>query len=138
MLKTNLIELAKIEALKSEYMHKVGAVLFKGRRIISKGCNSTQYLGWAKKYFNKDIIPTRHAEFMVCNNITREELIGSSLVIVRVGYKGVFLSAKPCPACIAFLKEKRISEVFYTNYNGEFVCVKPELVDLEKWGKEIV
>ena len=113
------LKLAIEEAKQSKHHHRIGAVIFKGKRIISSAHNATrannvphQFKGW---------LESLHAE---CHAIikARKNLKGYSIIVVRVNNKGELLLAKPCSFCEDFINYVGIKEVFYSTNEGEIEC----------------
>ncbi len=110
------LKLAIEEAKKSEHQFRVGAVIFKGKRIISSAYNSTrsnqvpyQFKGW---------LEALHAE---CHAIikAKKNLKGYSIIVVRLNKKNELTMAKPCNFCQDFIDYVGIKEIYWSNYNGE-------------------
>lgn len=127
-----LLKEAIKEAKKSDLCFRVGAVVFRGPTIISRGHNSNSYLDWAKtthKY------PTRHAELDAINNVSRDLLRGAGIFVVRLTRKGDLSCAKPCKDCLYKLLKSGITKIYYTDFSGNIL--KLELKTLENYTKDI-
>lgn len=121
-MKIGILKKAIEEAEKSEYYpYKIGAVIFKGSRILGYGHN-------AIRSFNK--IPSKykkwenslHAEqkaIFSCSDLTK--LKGSSILVIRISKSGKMRMAKPCDMCEATIKHFGIREVLYSGEDGEIV-----------------
>jgi deoxycytidylate deaminase len=108
------IEMARRLSKKSAYHHKIGAVVVKRRRAIGFGFNKP------RKTHPKSTNPfkTVHAELDAIIGLTREELNGAEIYVVRERASGSYGSAKPCQYCEALLKEVGIKVVYYTTDEG--------------------
>lgn len=122
MLSTGIIKKAIKEAKKSDLpIFKIGAVIFKGNRIISSGYNKKGYPGKIHpKYRNK--YDSIHAERSAIFNVKDwTKLKGTSILVIRVCRSGVLSMSYPCEMCMENLKYVGIKEVYYSNYDGEII-----------------
>lgn len=113
-------KLAIEEAKKSEHKHRIGAVIFKGKRIISSAHNSVrsnkipyQFKGW---------LESLHAE---CHAIikAKRDLKGYSIIVIRLNKKNEPIMSKPCNFCEDFINYVGIKEVFWSNNKGDIECL---------------
>lgn len=131
-----MFEAAKTEAEKSKYKpFKLGCVISYKGHIIGKGQNSYKSHPLQKKYnrryrhFNCDrgefVHDSIHAELSAISSISYT--VGKSvdwskvkIYIYRIspGKRLGFGSARPCPACMAAIKDIGISKVFFTDDDG--------------------
>ena len=107
-----LINLAIKEAKKSKHFFKVGAIIAKGKRILSRGYNSRNHCTLNRLYH------TRHAEMNAIEKMlkTKEHsllLEGATLYVARVTKTGLGIS-KPCPQCQALIHTVGIKKVIHT------------------------
>lgn len=102
------------EAQKSTYEHQVGAVLAKGRKIISRGYNTFRGHRWSDKY------PWPHTCHAETSALLKAPKIphNSAIHVARVNRRGEPRLARPCPACMAVLRECGVRKVVYTTHNG--------------------
>ena len=111
-----LIKKAISEAQKSKERHKIGAVVFKGSRIISSAFNELRYAKkLARKY--KKFEFSLHAETKAILR-ARKDLRNHSILVVRVNKQGEFLLAKPCKYCMAYLEYVGIKTIYYSTKEG--------------------
>jgi len=103
---TRLKRRARNEANNSPLMYQLGAVIFKGGKMLSSG-------------FNYGSI---HAEHSAIRR-AKMDIRGADIFVVRVNKTG-FAMAKPCPNCQLLLKENGIKRAFYSNSNGEIEMIK--------------
>lgn len=107
---SRLARIAMSEANKSSYHYKLGAVIFKHGKVLSKGFNKVNR-GYAKNYGHW--AGSLHAE-LAAIIAARADLKGTSLLVVRsTGGK-----SKPCQACMVAMKEAQIKKVYYTDEHG--------------------
>lgn len=105
-----ILKIASSEAEKSSHTYKLGAVVFKQGKVISRGHNkvnrgvSSHYGHWAGSL---------HAE-LAAIIAARSDLTGTSILVARTGET----LAKPCESCMAAIKEAGIKWVWYTDGIG--------------------
>lgn len=88
---------------------KVGASLVVGGKILSN-CNLPAYPG--KKMC---------AETRLLRSLPRIAVHGGVLYVTRVLRRdGTLSMARPCSTCQAWIKSRKIKEVWYTDWNGEW------------------
>lgn len=120
---SGILKLALEEAeSSSNYPYRIGAVIFKGSRIISSGHNQIRSNSISKKY--KIFEESLHAEQDALLGIDWLKLKGCSICVVRLNYSGSLSMGKPCNMCYSALKFVGIKKIYYSNYNGEIVCEK--------------
>lgn len=117
MIPAGVFSKAIIEASKSTCHHRIGAVIFKGKRIISVGRN------YALKSSNK-LHPSFqkypgsvHAEMDAILKAKRP-LKGMSILVVRLTVNNTTRLAKPCIWCEEYLRRVGIKKAYYTTNNG--------------------
>lgn len=107
-----MLNLAIKEAYKSKHYFKVGAIIAKGKRVLSRGFNSRSHCALNHKYH------TRHAEMNAIEKMMRPKdnsllLEGATLYVARVTKTGLGIS-KPCPQCQALINKVGIKKVIHT------------------------
>ncbi len=111
-------------ASKSPFRHKIGAVIInKKGKVIATGTNirkthPQQYL-YAKKTGNEKRIYL-HAEISALVKCRQKP---HSIYVIRVNNKGELRLAKPCDSCMLALEHANISNIYYSNNNGEIECI---------------
>lgn len=88
-------------AVHSNYPYQLGALVFKGGKILSMGHNKIGV----------------HAEVVALNQLKPHQTKGADLIVVRVAKTGLAMS-KPCPICQVVIKNRGIKRVYYTTRNG--------------------
>ena len=107
---------ARKEAEKSTFSRaRMGAVITKGGRVLSSGCNQTRY----SKYAARNEYESIHAEEAAILRVLRrpdglKHLAGSTIFITRVLKNGETGLAKPCPSCQALINSVGIKKVVHT------------------------
>ena len=108
--------IAEKQALKSPFLkHRVGAVIMKGKRVLSTGYNSIRWSGITRK-------PTAQAESSAISKLLEanrlQDLAGSTLYVTRFTRGGVISCARPCSECEHLIKAVGIAKVYYTDFDG--------------------
>jgi tRNA(Arg) A34 adenosine deaminase TadA len=97
---------------------KHGAVLYQGKKIISKGHNKT---------IVKDVIfNSIHAEMSAIKNAKQLKIKRSNnltMYVVRINRNGVFLNSKPCEHCQKIMKSFGVHKCIYSSTDGEMDCI---------------
>lgn len=118
------------EAESSDYHpYKIGAVIFKGSRILSSGHNEirgNQKIHPKYKYFDN----TLHAEQAAILNLKDwNKAKNSNILIVRLNHSNNLSIAYPCPMCQQMIKHLQLNKVFYSTRQGEIFSVKVNGLD---------
>ena len=122
---SGIIKLCLLESEKSNYRFKIGAVVFKGNRILSSGHNEIRSSNIPSKHklYNNSI----HAEQAALLGTDWNKLKGCSILVMRCSKtKGNLSNAKPCPLCQKLLAHIGIRNIYYSNEMGEIVHAKLE------------
>lgn len=106
----------------------VGCVAVYHGKIIGVGCN-TNKTHPVQKYYNQfrdsseTFIPKLHAEINCLNQIKNFNINFSKvrLYIYRIRKDQPYGMSRPCPSCMAAIKDLGIREIYYTTNDG-FVC----------------
>ena len=117
-----VFKLGMQKAEESDVFFRVGAVIFKGSRIISSGKNEFKNSGIPYKYRKTKL--SIHAEQAAINNIDWKKIKGCSIFVIRVNRSGMIAMAYPCKYCIDSLEHVGIRWIYYTNKSGEVKRVK--------------
>lgn len=113
MVRRGIIQLAVKESTKSNYHVQLGAVVFKGKRILSSGHNENFTLAHNLHPRFKKWETTIHAEAAAIL-AARQDLKGADLLVVRVNKNKEFRLAKPCKHCLLYLNYVGIRKVYYS------------------------
>ena|SRR3990167_5425173 len=107
--------LARLEASKSVYRFRLGAVIFRRDKVLGRGFNTPN------KTHPQSLAPykTRCAEFNSYINavnlgISPNKLQGASLYVHRIKKDGSPGLAKPCEFCKRFLDQVGIKDIQYS------------------------
>lgn len=116
-LRENACDAAIAAAKLSNHRIRVGAVIVKGRKIISLGCNSIKTTPFIRnKLSNKTMVDRMHAE-MSCILKAHKNVYKCKMYVARPTILGLG-NARPCTLCMSMIKESGIKEVFYSTENG--------------------
>lgn len=117
---------AKESAMLSDY-HKthVGCVAIYHGQVIGASCNCNKTHPF-QKYYNRyreysEIMPPKlHAEIRCINSIRHLQINFSrvKLYIYRLRKDQPFGMARPCPSCMAAIRDLGIKDIYYTTNNG--------------------
>jgi deoxycytidylate deaminase len=113
----SILKLAIEEAEKSTHHFRVGAVVFKGKRIFSSGRNEIRSCSKMPDRFMK-WNNSLHAEQKAILN-ARRDLNGYDMLVIRIGKSGSLLLAKPCEVCMRTIEYVGINNIFFSNNEGE-------------------
>lgn len=118
---SGILKLAIEEAESVKYRFRVGAVIFKGSRILGSGHNgirSSRIHPLHKNYNN-----SLHAEQDAILNIKDWSILkGCSILVIKISKtKGIFSMARPCTMCQELLKHVGIKTMYYSNGTGEII-----------------
>jgi len=102
---------ARMQAEKSYFRIRMGAVVVLRRKIIAGGCNVLKSHPMVHKPGN--FFRCIHAEVAACLNGPRD-LSGCDVYVARILKNGIFAMAKPCEACDELLIRFRVRRVYYT------------------------
>ncbi len=113
---------------------KIGAALISGAKIISVGVNSKKSHPIQKKLNAFRINSSKEPDsgFLRHNHIhaeleailrapyeaTHDNNNNLTLYVYREGFKGQLRNCRPCPACMAAIREHGIKTIYYTTEDG--------------------
>jgi deoxycytidylate deaminase len=110
---TDMLGLAARVAMNSSVRYRVGAVVAKGRRVISVGFNKKKTHPDTKK-FAYHAWANLHAEMAACIGVDYPGLLGAELYVVRLLKNGSWGVARPCAGCEEFLQQIGIKAVHFS------------------------
>lgn len=101
----------------------VGCVAVYQGQVIGLGCNCNKTHPVQKKYnrYRKDLmLPKLHAEISCLNQIKHLDINFSKvkLYIYRIRKDQPFGMARPCPSCMAAIRDLGIRNIYYTTNDG--------------------
>lgn len=110
-----MIRLARKQALRSTEKFQVGAVVTKGSRVLAAGYNTGKTHPRGSGAYSKV-----HAETSAICKCLRLgiDLKGASIYVFREGKEQARM-ARPCPCCMELIKSVGITDIYYTDRNGE-------------------
>jgi deoxycytidylate deaminase len=127
-----LQNIAKDLAHMSEHHFRVGALIVKGRRVLSTGYNKTKTHTIIRNKIDRySLCDKLHAEMAAILN-ARTDIIGAKLYILRVcpdNKYGTGMS-KPCNLCMRLIRASGIKDVFYTTGDPKQPWVKERIINL--------
>ena len=117
---------ARQVALISDYpkIHVGCVAVYKGQ-VIGIGCNSNKTHP-IQKYYNRyreqsdSLLPKLHAEINCINQIKNLDINFSKvrLYIYRLYNEQPYRTTRPCPSCMAAIKDLGIKNIYYTTADG--------------------
>lgn len=117
---------AKQAAMLSDYYKThIGCVAVYQGSIIGIGCNCNKTHP-SQKYYNQyrtkseTMLPKLHAEINCINQIRNLDINFSKvkLYIYRIRKDQPFGLSRPCPSCMAMIKDLGIRDIYYTTNDG--------------------
>lgn len=117
---------ARQAALISDF-HKthIGCVAVYQGNVIGIGCNCNKTHPMQKKYnkYRKQsdlMLPKLHAEISCINSIRHLDINFSKvkLYIYRIRKDQLYGLARPCPSCMAAIRDLEIRDIYYTTNDG--------------------
>jgi len=101
----------------------VVALLIRGKSIVNISTNSRKTDPCARRSFDGDIfLHHLHAEMKAL----KKSKPGDALVVIRFTKAGNVKIAKPCVFCQQHIRNKKISEVYYSDDDGEMKLLSVE------------
>lgn len=107
---------AILEASKSKCHHRIGAVIFKGKRIISTGRNYSLKSAHNLHPSFQKYPGSVHAEMDAILKAKRP-LKGMSIFVVRLSVNNNVRLARPCIWCEEYLRRVGIKKAYFTSNN---------------------
>lgn len=104
----------KYAAISTNTRAQVGAVLFKGNKLISGAWNDTRKTHPASPYRFKAI----HAEFGALLANYKIDVVGSTMFVARIDQSGKLKIAKPCSLCEELVLAAGVRKIYYTDRDG--------------------
>lgn len=116
----NHFRLARNMALKSPSKFRLGAVLVKGRRVLSAGFNQMNKTHTVMARFIKDRnhLIGIHAEIAATVGVAAADLDEATIIVYRVLANGKQALAKPCEMCQKYLFDIGVLKVYYSTVEG--------------------
>lgn len=114
-----MLRLALKQATKSGfYRARVGAVIAKGKRILSSGYNHIGYTKYIKRAYPESVHAEQQAILSLLRRRRLDDLVGSTIFVSRIGRLGTPRMARPCSDCEALIWAVGIRQVVYTTNEG--------------------
>lgn len=116
-LPAGVLKLALEEAYASAYYpYRIGAVVFRGRRILGSGHNAIRASSLHPKYQRWP--ESLHAEQAALLGLDWGKLKGASVCVVRINMNGNLSMAYPCEMCLTMLRYVGIRKLYYSSRDG--------------------
>ena len=112
-----MIRLAAIQAAKSSYKYRVGAVITKGGRVLATGHNKVGHASHIRCY--PSIHAEEHAIYSLLVHNRLRDLAGSTIFVCRIHASGKLAMSKPCKKCFDLILSVGIKRIIYTDERGE-------------------
>lgn len=112
--KENIINLATKVAQLSGHKFQIGAVLVRGKRVLSFGVNKYKSHPRQINPHTKTLGTSIHAELDCVIHAPYPMISGSSIYVARLLRDGTHGYCRPCISCISLLKEYGIRKIIYT------------------------
>lgn len=112
--------IATREANKSVFFRaRIGAVVSKGGRVLSVGCNEIRgYKTRTKKKWFDSVHAEQKAILELLMKGRQHDLVRATIFVSRITRDGELALAKPCPICQELIKAVGIKRVYYTTTSG--------------------
>lgn len=94
------------------------AFLVKKNKIVKIGWNRKRTHPEIARHPYHDGYVGTHAELDVILKSGLDNLDDHSMIVLRVDRKGRLANSKPCPGCLSLLRSYNVSEVFYSDTEG--------------------
>jgi deoxycytidylate deaminase len=106
-----VIEEAIRQSQKTDYIFRLGAVVFNRHRILGAGYNRVFSKGGEDNQGDC-------AEILAIKKTPSKYLDGATILVCRVNNSGSFGMAKPCPRCMKLIAKLGIKKVIYSTPSG--------------------
>lgn len=122
----------QVAAISDYQKYHIGCVAVYQGQVIGLGCNCNKTHP-TQKFYNKyrnpseSMLPKLHAEISCLNQLKGLNINFSKvkLYIYRIRKDQPFGLARPCPSCMAAIKDLGIKEIYYTTNDG-YSCERLE------------
>lgn len=118
----------EVSKLSDHYRHKIGAVIVKGRKVVSIGFNTLSKSHPLQAYYascvGREEAIYLHAEMAaivatgVANKACAGDLEGCTIYVFRRGLDGKVRMSRPCKSCMKALKDFGIRCIVYSTDEG--------------------
>ena len=106
------------------YIYKVGAVIFKGKKIISCGYNDIRSFSKINNKYKKHFTSCHAEQFALMNIPNKKNIKNASIFIIRLNISGKTSLAKPCEYCLKTIKSFNIKKIYYSNKKKKIILEK--------------
>lgn len=120
ILSVGIINRAIEECRLSTFKTHVGAVIFKGKRILSSGHNGIRSSSIDRRHVSYP--EALHAEQAALIGLDWTRLSGYSILVLRLSKVEEHLgNAKPCPMCLKLIQTVGIRNIYYSDQHSQIV-----------------
>lgn len=118
---------ARVASNSSDTEFQIGAVLIRGKNIISTGWNQ----GSKTHPMQYRMYPQRpgtglHAEIHTLQGLRPYDVAGSDLYICRVRSSGDYGLSKPCDRCMVILRDYSVKRIFFSEGPDKIGVCRPK------------
>jgi deoxycytidylate deaminase len=110
-----LMTKAKCVAMNNGGPFHLAALLWRGKSLIRIGTNQEKTHPHFQRKYKNGSAHNLHAEM----DVLRFAKPGDTIVVMRWSARGELTMAKPCKHCQEYIRKAGISEVTYSDWNGE-------------------
>lgn len=126
MATTNFLKSALKNANKSTLPFRVGAVIVRGGRIISSGCNLRRFTRRLPNRHHEEGLCAEQAAILKLLTAKRQtEMVGAIIYVTRTTKRGKISIARPCSFCQELSRSVGIRKIFYTDVNSQVKEMRP-------------
>lgn len=120
LLSIGVINRAYEECRLSTFRTHMGAVVFKGKKILSSGHNGIRHSSLDPRYILYS--HALHAEQAALIGLDWKKLSRCSILVLRISKAQEILgNAKPCPMCLRLIQTVGIKNIYYSDENSQIV-----------------
>ena len=117
-----LLTKAKCVAMNNGGPFHLAALLWRGKGLVRIGTNQDKtHPSFQRRYKNGEA-HNLHAEM----DVLRFAKPGDTITVMRWSARGQLTMAKPCPHCQAFIKQAGITQVVYSDWDGNMQTMEME------------
>ncbi len=134
------IDLAVVQARKSNGGYRHGSVLFRGPRVLGLGHNELRHVSWVTS-LPGDAGDTNltdwnvHAEVSCLHNVRKDLTAGADMVVVRIGRSGAIRLSQPCSRCLRTVTRQGVRRVYYSITEDLYGRIDLAALDLPRGGR---
>lgn len=118
MILDNLVQIAVDNAKQSQHKYRIGAVIWKGKNIISTGYNHSFK---SARSVNRKYLEYRHSIHAEVDAIinAKRDLKRCNILVIRINKNDKLVNAKPCKYCMGYLEYVGIKNIYYSTKDSK-------------------